>query len=112
MRVEDTFAASTDIRSGQINRANDPRLQPQQRVKRDGPGSDAVELSSIGSEVARQLASESPQEITRVEETRQAVLAGNFNVPAAELADSIIDGALSETALDVLLAPGAEEPTS
>ena len=112
MRVEDTFSASTDIRSGQVNRTQDPQLEPQQRVKRGGGGSDAVDVSALGSEIAKQLAVDDPQEITRVEETRQAVLAGNFNVPVLELADSIIDGALSETLLDLLLDPPVEESTS
>ena len=40
-----------------------------------------------------------PQEIARVERTQEAVAAGNFQEPAGEIADALIDSALSDAAL-------------
>ena len=107
MRVDDTFAASSDIRSGHVGRTQEVQQDQRQRVRAPAPGEDSVSVSSLASQLSEGLTTDSPAEVARVEETRQAVQAGNFNVPAEQLADSLIDSALSGQAEDQRLGSAA-----
>ncbi len=100
MRVDDNFTSSTDLRSLQVERS--PETQPERKNRSSGAErtGDSANLSALGVEISRALATDSPSEISRVERTQEAVAANNFSVPAGEVADSLIDSALTETLFD------------
>ena len=99
MRVDDNFNASSDLRSLQVERTAEAPQNRQSRPANLDRTGDSAGLSALGVEVSRALAGDSPQEIARVERTQEAVAAGNFQEPAGEIADALIDSALSDAAL-------------
>ena len=100
MRVDDNFTASSDLRSLQVERSPETQLERQNQQSKQERTGDSVSLSSVGTEISRALAGDSPQEISRVERAQEAVAAGSLNVSSEELADSLIDSALTETSFD------------
>lgn len=100
MRVDDSFSASSDLRSLQVERSPETQPERQARSGRLDRGGDAVDLSALSADISRALAGDSPQEIARVERTQEAVASGAFSVPAGEVADSLIDDALFGTSFE------------
>jgi anti-sigma28 factor (negative regulator of flagellin synthesis) len=86
--------SNQDVRSGQVEQTQQANLQRQDRASRSEPGSDSVSLSSLGSELARSLATESPQEVHRVDELQQAVNNGALRASNEETAARVVDEAL------------------
>lgn len=99
MRVDDSFSASSDLRSLQIERTQETSLE-QGRRSGAPEREDSVSLSSLSTELARGISEESPAEISRVDRAQQAVAANNFSVPAEETADRILDAAVSDAVVD------------
>jgi len=99
LRIDDSFSASSDLRSLQIERTQE--TSPEQSRRQGAPGrEDSVSLSGLASELARAISEESPEEISRVDRAQQAVAANNFSVPAEETADRILDAAVSDAQVD------------
>jgi anti-sigma28 factor (negative regulator of flagellin synthesis) len=100
--------SSQDVRSGQVEQARESRVESRDRAAESSPGSDSVSLSSLGAELARSLATESQQEVRRVDELQQAVNNGTLTASSEETAARVVDEALlSEPAQS---RPGVEAP--
>ena len=95
IRIDDSFAASSDLRSGQVGRPQQEIQQGTQARQQstESPG-DSASLSSLGTELARALANEPPDVVNRIDQLQQAVASGNFSAPAEEVASAVIDDAL------------------
>lgn len=100
MRVDDTFSASTDLRSLQVERSPQTEVQGTRAPKTGDRTGDSAALSSVGVELSRALAGESPERTAQVEKAQKAYEAGDFSVPAGETADALITSALAETSID------------
>ena len=94
--IDDSFAASSDLRSTQVGRPQEPQQNKnvQARQRSAETQGDSANLSSLGTELARALANEPPDAVNRIDQLQEAVAAGNFSVPAEEVASSVIDDAL------------------
>jgi flagellar biosynthesis anti-sigma factor FlgM len=92
--IDDSFAASSGLRSTQVGRPQEPQQNVQARQRPADARDDSANLSSLGTELARALANEPPDVVNRVEQLQQAVAGGNFSVPAEEVASSVINDTL------------------
>ena len=81
------------MRSGQVDQAQQTKVEHRGRGTEPGQ-TDSVSLSSLGTELARSLATESPTELRRVDEVRQAVNNGSLNASSQETATRLVDEAL------------------
>lgn len=112
----DNFAPSSDVRSSQDARSNQVeqtqqvQLERQERSRESGAGSDSVSLSSLGAELARSLATESPQEVRRMDELQQAVNNGTFTASNEKTASRVVEDALQSQPPESR--PGVEGPPS
>ncbi len=103
MKIDDNLTASTYLRPNQTEAVrNEPAPPGGGRTSPEGE-KDSVALSSLGSEIARVLSQDSPEEITKVSAAREAVESGSILSDASELADSLIDAALTETSFQTAL---------
>jgi anti-sigma28 factor (negative regulator of flagellin synthesis) len=100
--------SSQDVRSGQVEQAKESQLERRDRAAESGPGSDSVSLSSLGAELARSLATESQQEVRRVDELQQAVNNGTLTASSEETAARIVEDALASEPTQAR--PGVEGP--
>ena len=100
MRIDDTFSASTDLRSLQVERSPQAEVQGARPRRTEQAGGDSASLSAIGIELSRALAGESPESVARVERAQKAYEAGDSFGPSGEVADALIASALEETTLD------------
>jgi len=101
VKIDDNLTASTYLRPAQTDGVrNDPAAPDSRDRASSRGGEDSVALSSLSSEIARALSQDSPEEITRVSAAREAVESGSIHSEASELADSLIDAALSETSVE------------
>jgi flagellar biosynthesis anti-sigma factor FlgM len=98
-----------DVRTGQVEQAQQTQTQRQDRARESGQ-SDSVSLSSLGAELARSLATESAEEVRRVDELRQAVNNGTLNASSQETAARLVDEALRSQPAQAR--PGVEGPPS
>ena len=103
MRI-DSFTPSTDVQSREVGRT--PQTEREQS-NRDSAvrrvGEDSAAISPLTQQLAQALSEDSPEEVARVEQTQEAVRTGNFNVPANEVADSLIGDAVAGAAVDARL---------
>ncbi len=100
MRI-DSFTPSTDVQTREVGRTPQTELEQSNRKRStESAGEDSASISPLAQQLAQALSDDSPEEIARVEQTQQAVEAGNFNVPASEVADSLIGDALAGTAVE------------
>lgn len=97
MRIDDNFSASGDVRSTQVGRSQELPSDPQVRTRPAEPGSDAVDLSALGSELARALNSDPPDVVNQIDQLREAVNSGTFSAPPEQLAAALIRASLAET---------------
>ncbi len=102
--------SSQDVRSGQVEQAQQVRSERQERSRESSTGGDSVSLSSLGTELARSLATESPQEARRVDELQQAVNNGTFTASSEETATRVVEDAIQNR--PVQTRPGVEAPPS
>jgi flagellar biosynthesis anti-sigma factor FlgM len=101
--------SSQDVRSGQVEQTQQAHDQRQERTRESGQ-SDSVSLSSLGAELARSLATESPEEVRRVDELHQAVNNGTLRASNQETAARLVEEALHSEPAPAR--PGAEGPPS
>jgi anti-sigma28 factor (negative regulator of flagellin synthesis) len=101
VKIDDNLTASTYLRPTQTEGVRNEPPSPGGRGRAGSAGGeDSVAISSLGAEIARGLSQDSPEEITRISEAREAVQSGRINTEASELADSLIDAALTETSFE------------
>ena len=97
MRIDDNLTASTYLRPAQTERVQtEPLGQPPGGRSEDRTQGDSVSLSSLSSEITRTLSETSPEEITRIEQAREAVRSGQLTADPGELADSLISASLAD----------------
>ncbi len=100
MKIDDNLTASTYLRPAQTEAVRNEPSGPGGGKSEPGGAEDSVALSSLSSEIARVLTQDSPEEITKVSEAREAVASGSIQAEASELADALIDSALTETSFE------------
>ncbi len=109
----DNFAPSSDVRSeqdtrsSQVEQTQQAQLERQQRSRESGQ-SDSVSLSSLGTELARSLATDSPAEVQRVDQIQQSVNNGTLQASSQEIAKQLVDEALRNEPAPPR--PGVESP--
>ena len=104
MRIDDTLSPSLDPRSVQLDRSAEVRSDQRGRGRSGGPEADSVDLSSLGASLARALSEQSPTEIARVEQLREAVSTGRLDVSDEQIADALIDATVRDGLLEAELA--------
>ncbi len=110
MRIDDNLTASTYLRPAQTEGVRNEPAGPGGGSRPGSTGGeDSVALSSLGSEIARALSQDSPEEITRISEAREAVRSGSLNQEIGEVADALIEAALSSTGLESALSRPAAQ---
>lgn len=95
----DTFTPSTDLQSTHIDntqQAESARSLPNGNAP---AAQDSAAMPSLAQLISQALETESPERVTAVAEAQKLYLSGDFNVPVAEVADSLIQGAVADTAL-------------
>lgn len=95
----DNFTPSTDLHSTQIDKTQQTENVRSQRSGKASAGEDSASISSLTQQIAQGLASESPERVAQVTEAQQLYQSGGLNVPSAEVADSLIQSAVDDTAL-------------
>ena len=100
MKIDDSFAASNDVRSTQVGRTQEVDQQPKARQRQTGSETDSANLSRLGSDLARALENDPPDVVSKIEQLEKAVQSGTFQTSAALVSQSLIDDALQGTALD------------
>jgi len=111
MKIDDNFAASSDVRSTQVGQTEQIERDQQARERPAEARSDSVSLSSLGSELARSISTESPAEISRIDRLQESVNSGTLAAPAQEVAGRVIEDALGGTALEAQ-GGGSDAPPS
>lgn len=101
--------SSQDLRSGQVEQTQQTQQERQARTRESGQ-SDSLSLSSLGAELARSLATESPDEVRRVDELQQAVNNGTLQASSQDIAARVIEDALQSQAASSR--PGVAGPPS
>jgi flagellar biosynthesis anti-sigma factor FlgM len=95
----DNFTPSTDLQSTHIEKTQQTESIRPQRANRSSAAQDSASISSLAQQIAQRLETESPERTARVAEAQQLYQSGSLNVPASELADSLIRSAVADTAL-------------
>jgi anti-sigma28 factor (negative regulator of flagellin synthesis) len=110
IRIDDSFAPSSDLRSTQVRQTEQLQNDQLARSRETEARGDSVSLSALGQELARSLNTQSPQEIARVEQAQQAVNNGTLSAPADEIAQQIITEALETTSFQARSGGGPPSP--
>ncbi|MEZ5363020.1 MAG: hypothetical protein R2748_11945 [Bryobacterales bacterium] len=101
MRIEDSASVSADLRSVQLDRTQETQSDGARGRDRARQGQgDSVNVSSLGSQIARALEQPSTDEVSRVEQAQRAEASGDSKVSDEQLADALIQGAVRDTSLD------------
>jgi anti-sigma28 factor (negative regulator of flagellin synthesis) len=105
MRIDDSASVQSDPRSVQLDRTHETQQEGARGRGRSGqPQGDSVNVSSLGSQVARALNEPNAEEVTRVEQAQRAEQTGGLDVSDEQLADALINGAVRDTSLDAEIA--------
>ena len=94
MRIDDNLASSSDLQSTQVGKAQQLQVEQNAKQKKTESGKDSVSLSPFGSDLAQAINNDPPEVIQQVEQLRQAVNNGTFNVPADQVARAVVNGAV------------------
>ena len=93
----DNFTPSADLQSTHIDKtqqAENIRSQGKTRAAQD-----SASISSLAQQISQGLETESPERVARVEEAQKLYQSGGLNISSAEVADSLIQSAVADTAL-------------
>lgn len=105
----DNFTPSTDLQSTHIDKTQQTENARSERSGKASATQDSASISSLAQQISHALETESPERVARVAEAQQLYQSGGFNVPAAAVADSLIESAVADTALFAQVAgPSAE----
>ena len=95
MRIDDNLASSpSDLQSAQVSKAQQLQVEQNAKQKKTESTKDSVSLSPFGSDLAQAINNDPPEVIQQVEQLRQAVNNGTFNVPADQVARAVVNGAV------------------
>jgi anti-sigma28 factor (negative regulator of flagellin synthesis) len=95
----DNFTPSTDLQSTHVDKTQPTENSRSQRSGKARVAEDSASISSLTQQIFQGLQQDSPERLARVEEAQTIYQSGGFNVPAAEVADSLIQSAVADTAL-------------
>ena len=95
----DNFTPSTDLQSTHIDKTQQTENARFERIGKTSAAQDSASISSLAQQISQVLETESPERVARVAEAQQLYQSGGFNVPAADVADSLIQSAVTDTAL-------------
>ncbi len=94
MRIDDNLASSSDLQSTQVGKAQQLQVEQNAKQKQTEFGKDSVSLSPFGSDLAQAINNDPPEVIQQIDQLRQAVNNGTFNVPADQVAQAVVNGAV------------------
>lgn len=94
MRIDDNLASSSDLQSTQVGKAQQLQVEQNAKQKQTESAKDSVSLSPFGSDLAQAINNDSPEVIQQIDQLRQAVNNGTFNVPADQVAQAVVNGAV------------------
>ena len=96
MRIDDSLATSSDLQSTtQVGKAQQLQVEQNAKQKQTESGKDSVSLSPFGSELTQAINNDPPEVIQQIDQLRQAVNNGTFNVPADQVAQAVVNGAVN-----------------
>ncbi len=94
MRIDDNLASSSDLQSTQVGKAQPLQVEQDAKQKQTESAKDSVSLSPFGSDLAQAIHNDPPEVIEQIDQLRQAVNNGTFNVPADQVAQAVVNGAV------------------
>lgn len=95
MRIDDNLVSSpSDLQSTQVGKAQQLQVEQNAKQKKTESAKDSVSLSPFGSDLAQAINNDPPEVVQQVEQLRQAVNNGTFNVPADQVARAVVNGAV------------------
>lgn len=94
----DNFTPSTDLQTHIDNTQQTESARSLPRGKTPSAQNSAF-ISSLVQQVSQALETECPEGVNAVAEAQKLYLSGGFNIPVAEVADSLIQSAVADTAL-------------
>ena len=94
MRIDDNLASSSDLQSTQVGKAQQLQVEQDAKQKQTESAKDSVSLSPFGSDLAQAINNDPPEVIQQIDQLRQAVNNGTFNVPADQVAQAVVNGAV------------------
>jgi anti-sigma28 factor (negative regulator of flagellin synthesis) len=105
----DNFTPSTDLQSTQIDKTQQTENARSQRGGKTPAAQDSASISSLAQQISQALETESPERVASVAEAQKLYQSGDFHVPTGDVADSLIQSAVADTALSTRVsAPSAE----
>ena len=97
MRIDDNLASSSDLQSTtQVGKAQRLQVEQDAKQKQTESAKDSVSLSPFGSDLAKAINNDPPEVIQQIDQLRQAVNNGTFSVPADQVAQAVVNGAVNE----------------
>ena len=112
MKIDDSFAASSDLRSTQVGRTPEVQQQQEARQKQTESRDDSVNLSPLGAELARSITNDPPDVVHQIEQLEQAVNNGTFTASTEEVAQALVESALQDTQLENTQSANTASPPS
>ena len=94
MRIDDNLASSSDLQSTQVGKTQQLEVEQAAKQKQTESAKDSVSLSPFGSDLAQAISNDPPEVIEQIDQLRQAVNNGTFNVPADQVAQAVVNGAV------------------
>ena len=95
MRIDNHLASSGDLQSTQVDKAQQLQVEQGAKQKQTQSATDSVSLSPFGSDLAQAINNDPPEVIQQVDQLRQAVNSGTLNVPADQVAQAVVNGAVN-----------------
>ena len=94
MRIDDNLASSGDLQSTQVDKTQQLQVEQDAKQKQGQPAKDSVSLSPFANDLAQAINNDPPELIRQIEQLRQAVNNGTFQVPADQIAQAVVNGAV------------------
>ena len=94
MRIDDNLASSSDLQSTQVGKTQQLQVEQNAKQKQTESSKDSVSLSPFGSDLAQAINNDPPEVIQQIDQLRQAVNNGTFNVPSDQVARAVVNGAV------------------
>jgi anti-sigma28 factor (negative regulator of flagellin synthesis) len=94
LRIDDNFSPSHDLRSTAVGRTAEQARTEGRAGEGRVESTDSASLSALSVQLARALEQEPPELFARIEQLRNAVANGTYDVPNAVVSASIVDAAV------------------
>lgn len=105
----DNFTPSADLQSTHVDKTQQTESARSLQGGKKPVARDFASISSLAQQIAQGLQADSPERVARVEQAQKLYLAGGIDVPPGQVADSLIQSAVADTAfLSQVTGPSAE----